>query len=106
MRAVNAFTEQITTLRQERARLVHWVEENMSLAKGELDIMAIALHAPGSLLSAAGVKLRLGVADNTARSRLKNLADLGLLRPIKEGKGTVYQAPVSLWKLKEWLKKR
>ncbi|MCA1175010.1 MULTISPECIES: Fic family protein [unclassified Pantoea] len=106
MRAVNAFTDQITTLRQERSRLVHWVEENMTLAKGELDIMAIALHAPGSLLSAAGVKSRLGVADNTARSRLKNLADQGLLRPIKEGKGTVYQAPVSLWKLKEWLKKR
>lgn len=106
MRAVKAFTEQITTLHQERALLVKWVEENKALAKGELDIMAIALHAPGSLLSAAAVKSRLGIADNTARSRLKSLAEQGLLRPIKEGKGTVYQAPVSLRKLKEWLNKR
>lgn len=106
MRAVKAFSEQIATLHQERARLVNWVEENQRLAKGELDIMAIALNAPGTLLSSAGIKTRLGIADNTARSRLKNLADQGLLRPLKEGKGTVYQAPVSLRKLQEWLKKR
>lgn len=106
MRAVNAFTEQIATLHKERERLVTWVEENMTLAKGELDIMAIALNAPGSLLSSAGIKSRLGIADNTARARLKNLTEQGLLRPLKEGKGTVYQAPVSLRKLQEWLKKR
>ncbi|WP_312664386.1 Fic family protein [Pantoea sp. CTOTU49201] len=106
MRAVNAFTEQIATLHQERERLVTWVEENMTLAKGELDIMAIALNAPGSLLSSAGIKSRLGIADNTARARLKSLTEQGLLRPLKEGKGTVYQAPVSLRKLQEWLKKR
>ncbi|MRS20489.1 Fic family protein [Enterobacteriaceae bacterium RIT692] len=106
MRAVNAFSEQIATLHKERERLVTWVEENMTLAKGELDIMAIALNAPGSLLSSAGIKSRLGIADNTARARLKNLTEQGLLRPLKEGKGTVYQAPVSLRKLQEWLKKR
>lgn len=105
VRAVHSFTEQVTTLHQERAKLVQWVEANSELSKGELDIMAVALHAPGSLLSAAGVKSRLGIADNTARSRLKNLAQQGLLKPVKEGKGIVYQAPVSLWKLKEWLKK-
>ncbi|PLR19780.1 Fic family protein [Pantoea endophytica] len=106
MRAVTAFTEQIATLHKERERLVTWVEEHMTLAKGELDIMAIALNAPGSLLSSAGIKSRLGIADNTARARLKNLTEQGLLRPLKEGKGTVYQAPVSLRKLQEWLKKR
>ena len=42
----------------------------------------------------------------TKSSPLKNLTEQGLLRPLKEGKGTVYQAPVSLRKLQEWLKKR
>ncbi|MFT4270523.1 MAG: Fic family protein [Pantoea sp.] len=106
VRAVNAFTEQLTTLHQERAQMTQWVEANLTLSRGELDIMAMALHAPGSLLSATGVKARLGIADNTARSRLKSLAERGILRPLKEGKGTVYQAPVSLRKLQEWLAKR
>lgn len=106
MRAVNAFTEQLTTLHRERAQMTKWVEANLTLSRGELDIMAMALHAPGSLLSAVGVKTRLGIADNTARSRLKSLAERGILRPLKEGKGTVYQAPVSLRKLQEWLAKQ
>ncbi|MEG3129987.1 Fic family protein [Pantoea cypripedii] len=105
VRAVNAFTQQLATLHQERERLTQWVETHLTLSKGELDIMAMALNAPGSLLSASGVKARLGIADNTARSRLTSLAEQGLLRPLKEGKGTVYQAPVSLRKLQEWLAK-
>lgn len=105
VRAVNAFTQQLATLHQERDRLTQWVETHLTLSKGELDIMAMALNAPGSLLSASGVKARLGIADNTARSRLTSLAAQGILRPLKEGKGTVYQAPVSLRKLQEWLAK-
>lgn len=105
MRAVKTCHEQIETLHRERQRLARFVEENLPLGKGELDIMAIALNAPGSLLSAASVKTRLGISDNTARTRLKNLSDRGLLRPLKEGKGYVYQAPVTVRKLQQWLKK-
>ncbi|WP_312836854.1 Fic family protein [Pantoea sp.] len=106
MRAVNAFTAQIEVLHRERRLLTDYVEAHLSLAKGELDIMAIALNAPGSLLSAASVKTRLGISDNTSRSRLKNLTERGLLRPLKEGKGYVYQAPISVRKLQEWIEKR
>lgn len=105
MRAVKSFHEQIQTLHHERRLLARYVEENLPLGKGELDIMAIALNAPGSLLSAASIKSRLGISDNTARTRLKHLSERGLLRPLKEGKGTVYQAPVSVRKLQEWLEK-
>ncbi len=105
VRAVHAFTEQIETLHQERQRLATFVEQHLILGKGELDIMAIALNAPGSLLSAASVKTRLGISDNTARTRLKSLTEQGLLRPLKEGKGFVYQAPTSVHKLQEWLRK-
>ncbi len=81
MRAVKTFHEQIETLHHERQRLAHFVEENLPLGKGELDIMAIVLKAPGSLLSAASIKTRLGISDNTARTRLKSLSDRGLLQP-------------------------
>lgn len=106
IRAVKAFTLQIETLHRERRQLADYVEAHLSLAKGELDIMAIALNAPGSLLSAASIKTRLGISDNTARTRLKSLTDRGLLRPLKEGKGYVYQAPTSVRKLQEWRKKQ
>lgn len=106
MRAVNAFTTQIETLHRERQQLTDFVEAHLPLAKGELDIMAIALNAPGSLLSAASIKTRLGISDNTARTRLKSLTERGLLRPLKEGKGYVYQAPISVRKLQEWMEKQ
>ncbi|RLM22822.1 hypothetical protein BIY29_11355 [Brenneria alni] len=105
LRAVRDFATQIETLHNERRRLVMFVENNLLLAKGELDIMAIALNAPGSLLSAGNIKDRLGISDNTARARLNSLKDKGLLRPVKDGKGFVYQAPSSVNKLKEWAEK-
>lgn len=73
------------------------------LDKTAQDILALALNAPGSLLSAAGVSQRLSLSDNTARSRLKTLASRGLLRALKDGLGLVYQAPASVAKLKQWM---
>ena len=102
-RAVNEFAASIERLHQERLELAKFVLSSPELDKTAQDILALALNAPGSLLSAAGVSQRLSLSDNTARSRLKTLAARGLLRALKDGRGLVYQAPASVAKLKQWM---
>lgn len=102
-RAVNEFAASIERLHQERLELAEFVLSTPELDKTGQDILALALNAPGSLLSAAGVSQRLSLSDNTARSRLKTLAARGLLRALKDGRGLVYQAPASVAKLKQWM---
>lgn len=101
-RAVAEFAEGMEKLQEERLTLAGYVDSTFELSKPELDILALALNAPGALLSAASVSERLAVSDNTARARLKALAGRGLLRPHKEGRGTVYEAPASVAVLQKW----
>ncbi|PLR33929.1 Fic family protein [Chimaeribacter californicus] len=104
-RAIAEFVGSLESLQEEQLRLAEYVESAFALTKTDLDILALALKAPGALLSAASVSERLAVSDNTARARLKALAGRGLLRPHKEGRGIVYEGPASVAVLKKWIEK-
>ena len=104
-RAVRDYTDYITELLRTRAELADWLYRSgldQKVNRRQLDLATTSLKNPGVIFTAAEVARQLNVSDNTARDDLKKLTELGLMRAMKEGKGSVYLSPKSLQELKKW----
>lgn len=104
-RAVREYIDYIQQIIETRAQLKQWLYESgiyADLNARQRDLATIALNQPGVLFTAAEVRDRMKVSENTARDDLKKLTALGLMKTMKEGKGNVYLSPKSLHELKKW----
>ncbi|NDJ55785.1 Fic family protein [Enterobacteriaceae bacterium 4M9] len=104
-RAVREYIDYIQQIMETRAELKQWLYESgiyADLNARQRDLATVALNQPGVLFTAAEVRDRMKVSENTARDDLKKLTALGLMQSMKEGKGNVYLSPKSLHELKKW----
>lgn len=104
-RAVREYIDYIQQIIETRAQLKQWLYESgifSDLNARQRDLATVALNQPGVLFTAAEVRDRMKVSENTARDDLKKLTALGLMKSMKEGKGNVYLSPKSLYELKKW----
>lgn len=104
-RAVREYIDYIQQIIETRAQLKQWLYESgiyADLNARQRDLATVALNQPGVLFTAAEVRDRMKVSENTARDDLKKLTVLGLMKTMKEGKGNVYLSPKSLHELKKW----
>ncbi|CAI0850059.1 Protein involved in cell division [Serratia rubidaea] len=108
-RAVQEYIDYIRNIIRTREELTRWFYRSGLLTKlngRQRDIVLMAISQPGVLFSASEIAERMGVAENTARDDLKKLAELGIMRVLKEGKGKVYTSPKSIRDLKKWHQKK
>lgn len=104
-RAVREYIEYIQEIVETRSQLKRWLYDTgvyAELNARQRDLAAIAINQPGVLFTAAEVKARMKVSENTARADLNKLTRMGLMRALKEGKGNVWLSPHSLNELKKW----
>jgi Fic family protein len=104
-RAVREYIEYIQGIVETRSQLKQWLYDTgvyVELNARQRDLAAIAINQPGVLFTAAEVKARMKVSENTARADLNKLTRMGLMRALKEGKGNVWLSPHSLNELKKW----
>ncbi|MFZ7143502.1 Fic family protein [Avibacterium avium] len=70
--------------------------QSIKLNRRQVQILQKAVKESGAIFTAKEVSNELGVAENTARSDLKALLDLGLLGKLKSGNAISYIAPNNL----------
>lgn len=68
-------------------------------------LATIAIRNQGKVFSVKEVMENLSVSNNTARSDLRHLAALGLVRPLVEGKETFYQSPKTMKDVKKLIER-
>lgn len=104
-RAVQAYIQHIKDLIQIRTELDEWLwhsKLSQELNARQRQIMSVAVSHPGKIFSTGEAMENLNVSYNTARTDFQKLARMGLLKPHKEGKETLYIAPKNLKQLKKW----
>lgn len=103
--AVTDYIDHIKQAQKIKAEIEQWLwGSNFSkqINDKQRQIMVIAVSNPGRLFTAKEVSENLGISDNTARTYLKELEKLGLMRRHKDGKGNVYSSAKNLEQLQLW----
>lgn len=107
-RALGEYVDYIQHMVKVRSELDAFLYESgigATLNARQHSLLNVAFARPGNIFTAAEVRERLGVSDNTARKDLNALAELGLLRTHKDGKETVYISPKNLPQISHWKNK-
>lgn len=75
---------QSAELQNFTARMTRFAKAN-SLNRRQIEILQTAVQEPGRIFTVKDVSAQFQTAENTARSDLKKLADLGLMETLKTG---------------------
>ncbi|AJE89852.1 TPA: Fic family protein [Klebsiella quasipneumoniae subsp. similipneumoniae] len=106
-RATLNFTNHIKKIATQRAEIdsLLWTGGLINrLNDRQRTILLVAIENVGRSFTAKEVSENLNISDNTARTDLKHLVEIGLFEKVENGKQTIYVSPKSLKGILEKLK--
>ncbi|UYA59175.1 hypothetical protein NAL19_948 [Pectobacterium sp. F1-1] len=106
-RATMNFTDHIKKVATQRAEIDSLLWNGGLINKlndRQRTVLLVAIENAGRHFTAKEVSENLNISDNTARTDLKNLVEIGLFDKIENGKKTIYVSPKSLKAMLEKLK--